>query len=537
MSLPLQPLGRPRVGRRPPPAVGRLAVLLGLCAAPAVGCTAGAGAPEPGEPATVCATILSTNDEHGRLQPETPEFAGGREVGGVAALGAYFEEARRGSGRCPVFLFSAGDVMQGTPISNLTDGKSMIAAFNLLGYDAAAIGNHEFDWGVETLRDRMAQADFPFLGANIYLKGTDRHPEWAVPWVVLEKDGVRVGVIGAATEETPTATRPANVAHLDFRPISATLERYIPRVREEGVDFVVVLLHAGGFCEEETGCEGEAIHELGRTSRPFDYAVTGHTHSRIATTVRGVPVVQSFVNTTAFGVGRLERRPGGEADARIVEVRTAYVDSVEPDPELAALVRRYEEVVAARAEEPMATLSEPLRKVGLEYPLGNLIADAQRAATGSRVAIMNNGGIRQGLPAGTVTYGDLFKVQPFENTLVELDLKGRTLLAALEHALEEDGPHAHLSGLTVRYDPGASRGSRIVSATLEDGSELHPDSVYEVTVNDFIATGGSGFWMFRKAVEERRTGIVDLEALISHLRSLPQPVRAPSGRRWVATSG
>lgn len=494
------------------------------------------GAP-PGIEAEVeaCATILSTNDSHGRLHPETPAFANGREVGGVAALGGWFARFRTEAERegCPVFLLSGGDIMQGTLISNLVDGESMIAAFNALGYDAAAIGNHEFDWGIEILTERMAQAEFPLLGANIYVAGTDRHPEWAVPWTIVEREGVRVGVIGAATRETPWTTRPSNVEGLEFRPIAEALDRYIPELRARGVHFVVVTMHAGGFCDDGS-CEGEAIRELGRTREPFDYAVTGHTHSRLETGIRGHPVIQSFANTTAFGVGRLERPGDGSRRARIVGIRTAWSDSVAPDSALVEIVERYEAIVAERAERVVATLAEPLEDPQrAPAPLGRLIADAQRAATGAQAAIMNNGGIRRGLPAGPVTYGQLFEVQPFQNTLVVLELRGSTLLAALDHAVEPEGPDAQISGLRVTYVASAPDGSQVVSARLADGTPIVRDGTYTVAVNDFMVAGGSGFTMFERAEASRVTGILDLDALVTHLRALPQPVQPPHDVRWI----
>ncbi|MFQ5690309.1 MAG: bifunctional metallophosphatase/5'-nucleotidase [Gemmatimonadota bacterium] len=529
--------GRPGATRR---GASGLAVLAAAAALLSASCSTREQIPNaPRADRAACATILSTNDSHGYLLPTTTRWSGDREVGGAAALGGYFEEVRAGAAGCPVFLLSAGDIMQGTPISNLVDGESTIAAFNALGYDAAAIGNHEFDWTVEVLQTRIAQARFPMLGANIYIEGTDRHPAWARPYAILERRGVRVGVVGAVTRSTPTVTRPANVTGLEFRSISEALDRYIPELRARGVDFVVVLLHAGGFCDEQGACDGEAIRELQATTAPFDYAVTGHTHTHIETVIHGAPVVQSFAYTTAFGVGRLRRDSTGAVERHLVEVRTAYVDRVTPDPEIAGLVEEYRARVSPEVDRVVATLAEPLDIVpGREHVLGRLIADAQRSATSTQVALMNNGGIRRSLPAGPVTYGTLFELQPFQNALVKLDLSGSLLLAALEHALGSKGtPDAHISGLTVRYDPAAPAGGRILSASLADGTPIRPGERYTVTVNDFMATGGSGFDMFQRATSTEPTGIVDVDALADYLAALPQPVRGPADPRWLAVGG
>jgi len=452
-------------------------------------------------------------------------------------VAAYFARAMA-SGDCPAFRLSAGDVMQGTPISNFLGGRSTIAVFDRMGYDAAAIGNHEFDWGVDTLRARIAQAGFPFLGANIYLAGTDRHPTWDRPSAMLEHGGVRVGVVGVTTRSTPETTMPSRVAGLDFRSLSAAIDRYVPELRARGADFVVVLLHAGGFCRAHgtRDCHGEALDALRATTSDWDYAITGHTHSRIRTRVRGRSVVQSWSDATALGELRLTR-PGPDAvRAGLPTVRTAWPDSVRPDTAVARMVGAFQAQVDSRVRRPVATLAEPMRKRGsdAEYGLGDLIADAQRAAGGTQVAIMNNGGIRRSLPAGTVTYGDLFELQPFGNVLVRLRLTGRTLQRTLEHALEADGPHAHVSGITVCYAPRAPRGRRIRSILLAGGPPVRPDSSYSVTVNDFMATGGAGFSMLEETRSSTRTGIVDLEALVAYLRDAPSPVRAPRPDRWAA---
>jgi len=485
--------------------------------------------------APVCAQIFSTNDTHGHLLPAVQSWSSGRLVGGSAALAAYANQARRDEPSCPLFIASGGDLMQGTLISNLTDGASTIDAMNAIGYDAAAIGNHEFDWGVDILKARIDQAEFALLGANIFLKGTDQHPDWVRPWTIVERDGVRVGFVGMTTRSTPTAARPANVAAFEFRSIADALDRYIPEVRRQGVDFVVAVMHEGGFCEQGGSCSGEALRELGAATARFDYAVTGHTHARLETSVNGVPVVQSNSNATAFGLGRLDRDADGMVSATLVGVRNAYVDEIEPDSQVARVVERYRATLDV--DRVVTQFSERLRKPRRgDFPLGRLIADAQRAHLGTQVALMNNGGIRRPMPAGDITYADLFELQPFGNALVKLTLLGRDLLDALEHAARDDGTDLQVSGLTVRIDPGAPRGSRILGATLDDGSSVEPDRQYTVTVNDFIAGGGSGYTMFFEAISAEPTGIPDLDALVAYLEGLPQPVVAPSESRWIRSA-
>ncbi len=356
---------------------------------------------------SACAVILSTNDEHGGLRPIEYSWSGNRPAGGAEAIAAYVNDVRETS-PCPVFLFSGGDLMQGTLMSNLTGGRATIDVMNEIGYDAAALGNHEFDWGIQTLQDRMRQARFPILSANTYEKGSNLHPAWVEPYRILERDGVRIGVIGATTRSTPATTHPDSVAGLEFRSIAETLDLYIPRVRVEGVDFLVIVMHAGGFCHDAEGseprCDGEAMDELAQTSAPFDYVVTGHTHNRVDDMIHGAPVVQSYANMSAIGRGRLTRHASGEVVAELIAIDAVYPDSTARVDAVTALVDRYEKEAEDVALASVATLADPLDK---QYrgasTLGRLIADAQRATTGADVAIMNNGGIRTPARSATVS--------------------------------------------------------------------------------------------------------------------------------------
>ncbi|MDE2878535.1 bifunctional UDP-sugar hydrolase/5'-nucleotidase [Candidatus Palauibacter soopunensis] len=519
---------------RHPAARSRSALAALLCAG-----IAAVAACAPADP-TACALIFSTNDAHGRLLPAAQSWSDGRPVGGSAALAAYVSRERSATPECPLFVVSGGDIMQGTPISNFTDGRSMIEAMNGIGYDAVSIGNHEFDWGVDVLMERVADADFAMLGANIYLKDTDRHPEWVRPWTIVERDGVRVGFIGATTTSTPVVARPSLVADFDFRPISDALDRYIPEVRAAGVDFVVAVMHEGAFCdigaEDEPGgaCRGPALDALTVTTERFDYAVTGHTHSRVETEIQGVPVIQSYSNTTAYGLGRIDRSVEGAVSAQRLGIRQAWADEVAADPDVERLVAAYSAEIAAIVDRVIVDLPEALSapRDG-DFPLGRIVADAQRQASGADVALMNNGGIRRSLPAGPITFADLFELQPFNNMLVRHTMTGAQLLRTLEHSARDGDVDLHASGITVRYDPDAPLGERILDVTLDDGSPLRPEGRYVVTANDFIATGGGGYTVFAEAEVIDPLEVADLEALVAYLEAQPQPLPIPRAPRWI----
>ncbi|MDQ3388239.1 MAG: CapA family protein, partial [Gemmatimonadota bacterium] len=208
------------------------ALVLSACAPP----VPAPPAPEP----VLRVRIVHTNDFHGRLLQDSPSWAGGRSVGGSAVLAAHFDSAAaRFDG--PTFILSGGDDMQGTAVSNVSWGSATIQAHNAAGYDGAALGNHEFDWGQDTLRARIAESRFPWLGANVYQAGTQRQPEWIRPWVMLERDGVRVGVVGVALSSTPQIVLAGRTAGLEFGAEAPAIDRSAREARAAGADFVVVM--------------------------------------------------------------------------------------------------------------------------------------------------------------------------------------------------------------------------------------------------------------------------------------------------------
>jgi 5'-nucleotidase len=168
---------------------------------------------------------------------------------------------------------------------------------------------------------------------------------------------------------------------------------------------------------------------------------------------------------------------------------------------------------------------------GDEYALGNLLADAVRAQTGAQATLINNRSIRRGLPAGPASWGLLFELQPFANALVTVRVTGAQLREALEVALHSGNPDAHISGITVRYDPAAPEGQRVREIRLDGGRVVGPADVVTMGLSEFVATGGDRYTSFAQG-QMTRTAMVDLDALIAYLQSLPQPVRAPDVGRW-----
>lgn len=471
--------------------------------------------------------VIATNDFHGALEPR-PDPSGVRR-GGAAYVATALERAREECApRCETLLVDAGDLFQGTPASNLSYGRPVVEYYNRMGYAASALGNHEFDWGTDTLRARMRQARFDILGANVrYTDGRD--VKWIPNDTIVKRGSTRIGIIGISTVATPTTTRAANVVGLRFDDPAPIVDSIVPALRKRGADVVIVIAHAGAFCGSDgtTSCNGEIIDFARRLTSKVDAIVSGHTHSLVNSVVNGIPVVQARSSGRALDVLDIPLARAAGLSVRH-EVRELAVDTIKPMPSIDSIVQRAVARVASLVNRRVATISQTLPRVGHQYPLGNLIADAQRWAGKGDVAIMNNGGIRTELRAGEATYGTLFELQPFGNVLYSLTMTGSQLRGLLEAMLAKSSVDDHVSGLTIRYDPARPKGSRIVSVTMADGSALSDARSYNVIVNDFLATGGEGYNAGGRATSSKPLNIVDLDALIDYLRTLPSPVVAPA---------
>ena len=486
-------------------------------------------APPPAPKDTVLLRVLSTNDFHGALLPREASWAKGRTAGGAVAVDALMDSLEAACD-CPTLRVDAGDQFQGTLVSSSAAGRPTIEFFNRMGLDAAAVGNHDFDWSVDTLRARMADARYPWLVANVFSRETGQRPEWTRPYVMLRRDTLDIAVIGYIGPDTWGSIRREHVAALEFRPAPEAIRDVLDDVARQSPDVTILLAHEGAECSGDV-CKGDVLGLARSLSRAgIDLIVGGHRHERVVTTVADVPVVIARSSGTAVGVADLRRNAGRRPSFR-TDVLTAWADSITPDTAMATFIDGQERRVNAIANRRVGRLKYALDRDGSEYPLGNLIADARRNALRADIGLVNNGGIRTSLPAGDITYGQLFAVQPFQNELVAVTLTGREVREMLEHVLADGRPDAHVGGITVEYDPDARRGRRVGDVRLANGRKLENGRRYTVATDDYTAGGGSGFEIFvGKPV--RGSGIFDVDGLAAYLGRLPSPVEAPDADRF-----
>src|SRR4051812_43774555 len=286
------------------------------------GCASAARAPR--EQAAARLRIIALNDFHGAL--EARPDPSGRLRGGAATIASAIQIAAAEcvAPTCEVLILDGGDEFQGTPASNFAFGRPVVDVFNRIGVAAAALGNHEFDWGQDTLRARMRQARYAILGANVRnADGSD--VRWIRDDTLITRGSLRIGVIGVSTKETATSAKPTLVSNLRFVDAAPIVDSLAARLRAQGARFVIVVAHAGTFCSTPIGdtCDGEIV-DLARKLTPqrIDAIVSGHTHSRVNTTVNGISVVQARSRGLALDVVDLPVA-GGTPHA---EVREIYTD-------------------------------------------------------------------------------------------------------------------------------------------------------------------------------------------------------------------
>lgn len=507
--------------------------------------TTGVRQPDP----PVHVVIVGTTDVHGWFNGhvETPP-GGGEGVlwGGLPSLASYVEALRdQNGGR--VILVDSGDMFQGTLESNMFEGEAVIRGYNVLGYAAAAVGNHEFDFGpigpeaiprkkgddpLGALKRNADLAMFPLLSANMVEKATGRTPAWAKRYTMVRAGGARVGIIGLSTPDTPNVTMGINVESLAFTdPVEATLQA-ARELRNQGADAVIVVAHIGGRCTKND--EPHALDSCDRSAEAMTYLeklpagtidafFAGHTHANMAHYVNGVPTVQGLAMSREFStidlwidtrnnrVAKSEIRPHtmicsfvyegtSHCDPRLAEKGARLVprvfagQTIRPDARTGAAIAPYLRRVAAKRDEKLGIRTDALftRHYAGESPLGNLIADALRRSTGADVAIMNSGGIRAELPRGDLTYGDVFAVSPFDNYPTMVIMTGAQLVDLLRHTSTGARGIMQVSGVKYTFDAAKKGLERFVSATLEDGRPIEPEKLYSVIMPDFVAMGGDG---------------------------------------------
>jgi len=565
-----QHVGRPGTLRRWLMALAAAALVLGLTA-----CGSPSGGARPGR---MQITLLGLNDFHGNLQPpglsvnaaDAGEAPRPVAAGGASHLAALVAAERAAHPHTAVV--AAGDLIGASPlVSSLFLDEPTIEAMNLIGLDFASTGNHEYDQGWHELkrmqdggcerftRKTPCQLSQPFEGARFrYLTANTLRRDGSTlfaPTAVkfFEQDGVRIGVgfIGLTLRNTPRMVRASGVQGLRFTDEADAANAQIPALRAQGADVIVVLIHEGGKGGQplqDTSCKGlsgDILPIVRRLSSAVDVVISGHTHQAYLCDYAHLDPAKPLLLTSAglYGTLLTEIELTVDMASRRVIQRTARqhivraaADDAPADPVVTALVERYAAAAAPQASAPAGRLAAPATRrlqANGESVLGRITADAVLAATqapeagGAQIAFMNSGGVRTDLVPDTdghVTYGQVYAVQPFGNTLTSLTLTGAQLHALLEQQLASGTNTVARprilqvsQGFGYTLDRGAAPGQRIRGMQLH-GTPIVPDQDYRIGVQSYLASGGDNFSVFTQGRNPVGGGL-DADALAHYLKS------------------
>ena len=493
--------------------------------------------PATAAPAPLTLTIIGTNDLHGALL-RLPIFAG--YLANVRAA-----RAADGGG---VLLLDGGDMFQGTLESNIAEGADVITAYNALGYTAAAIGNHEFDFGPVgpavtisrpdedargALKARAAEAKFPLLAANIVDAATGARVQWpnVLPSTMVKVAGVTVGIVGLATESTPFTTMPVNFLGLEMSvPTADAAAEQAKALRAQGATVIVIAAHIGTVCkdlsnpDDLSSCEQkDEVFDVIRALPPglVDAWVGGHTHAAVAHRIGGVAVIESYSSGRAFGRIDLQLDPQGKVQRSVIHQpqnlcpqppsapsapgapgAAPAADQCAPGPyegkpvvadaELQKIVTAAFERTRDRREEKLGVTATAkiTRSYREESALGNWFTDMMLTARkDAQIALTNGGGLRADVPAGDITYGQLFEAMPFDNRFALIKLKGAHVRQMIAVNLASGGAQYSWGGLTVA---ASCKDQKLVLDIRVRGKALADAQTYTMVTSDFLASGGDG---------------------------------------------
>ena len=486
--------------------------------------------------------VIHTNDMHGRFEMDTD--GGVLGISSVAALKGYYEKLGAN-----VLLLDAGDFSQGTNLVNYYKGLNSIYFMNAAGYDAVSLGNHEFDFGLDSLKAMTDAADFSILDANIISKET------GLPYLddneIFYFDGMKVGVFGLDTPETQTKASPKNVKEvtfLDGADLYACAQAQVDFLEAQDCDYIICIGHLGQDAESE----GKRSFDVLNTVDGIDLFVDGHSHTQLPEGMdyNGTKVVSTGEYLSNIGVVVYD---GMNTKATLVN----DLYHVGGCPSMDEFVESYDKIVEDAYAGTFATSLNQLngeRSPGVrtqETNLGNFSSDAYKYTAETYVAengldmtidgaVQNGGGIRATIEAGDISMDTLYKVFPYGNTISIVTVSGAELLEALEASCaacpEALGGFPQVSGIkftldtSVPYAQGeqypdstyyapANPGSRVTIETV-GGKKFDINATYNIAVNNFMADGGDTYYVFTKASKVIDTGVVDAEGLISYVNSL-----------------
>lgn len=520
---------------------------------------------------TVHVKILAINDFHGQLPPG--QTLNKRPAGGIPVLASYIKSAEAPGINDDTIIALPGDVVGASPPESglLLDEPTMLffnawanqncttgsQASNASCNMVATLGNHEFDKGVPELMRKINGGNgstnithlvnpYPgtrasYVCANVVW--TSNNTPLLPPYTLRNVSGVPVAFIGADTMNTPELEEPVDVEGLTFLDEADSINRYIPEIQGQGVHAIVVLLHEGGNQTPYDGptrvngtVTGRVANIIPRLDADVDVVLSGHTHEFTNAYLanagkKPVLVTQAYMYSKGYAaIDLVIDKASGDIVEKSARIIPAYADQppgTSPDPAATAFLAVDQKVVGPMVDQVIGIAALDITRAqnsAGEGALGDMVADGQRAAMKTEVGFITTGSIRADLSTGNITWGDLYSVQPFSDTVQSMTLTGEQIRTALEQQWQEPLPPHNLgvSGLSYTWDAAKPAGSKVTSVTVHD-VPLDQKATYTVSMVSYLTDGGDGYTMFTEG-KNIKNGPVDVDALVTYVASLPEPV-------------
>ncbi|PKN75839.1 MAG: multifunctional 2',3'-cyclic-nucleotide 2'-phosphodiesterase/5'-nucleotidase/3'-nucleotidase [Candidatus Cloacimonetes bacterium HGW-Cloacimonetes-2] len=512
--------------------------------------------------------ILWSNDVHGGIDRAkatfmNPEFP--PQLGGGASAATLIKHVRslKGPNR-DTLLFDIGDFFQGRPVGTVTNGRAVMDYMNAIGYDAMTIGNHEFDISPADLIETLRMAQFPIVSSNVVYTDTGEFPDYLRPYTIIERLGVKIGIVGMTTTDTEKMSFPENIRGIDFLSEKEELTKWVNHVRRvERVDIVIVLGHAGlpydveetyltrydnqgnPLFAERTAVWGYDAQEIAREVPGIDIFLGGHMH-------RGVPkpwidpvthtmVIQGYAYGSNLGWITLKIDPmtktvsGYESPAiREGSMITLFEDQFIPDEEISEIIEAQVAIAERGMDEIVGSAGLYLSRTNVDAQslMGNTVVDAMRADVNADFAFLNLGGIRADIAAGPVTYRSVFDVMPFDNMVVSFRCTGEFLRRIIETRVAGGRHGLVVSGVNVVYSKKLPDMERVTTLRI-GGQPWDPNRIYTVATTDFLMQGNAGLTLLTSVPAEDITyhQINLRDSIVRYFRN-NSPVRTRIDDRW-----
>jgi len=485
--------------------------------------------------------LAYTNDRHGYIEPFKKEGSEDELTGGMAWEATMLKGLRKKAflEKAPFFLIDCGDMFQGTPVVNETKGACMIELLNALGYHFVTLGNHEFDYGRDVLKQRMRDSNFSWISTTV--RSEELEP-YFLPYMTYNLNGHKVAFLGATTATTPSITFSDNVEGVKFEDPLKVLPSVISKLRNDhNVKTVILISHLGLGKDKAVAARVKGI----------DLILGGHSHSRLVEPlkIRDTWIMQAESSSKYIGLAKITFDESGSITDFSSSLLEADHKQYKADPKILSIVNGYTEELNKRLNTVLGKNAVNLDKgfTGGDSPMGSVSADSYRESAKTEIGIVNVGGVRKSLSAGDVTRGALLLISPFSNTIVKMKMEGQQIRSLLENSLsgiwmdipadkrakwkaEGKGTitgkvpgkrsigYVVGAGLEYTYDCSLAPGIRLVKVLI-NSKPLEDGRFYSVATNSFLAFGGEGFSEFTQARDVVDTGIVDIKALEDYFKS------------------